>query len=112
MNLRDMLSQMVIECNANLLAIQERNLLRGLTIRVYVEPDMLIHLALIRDDVFPSQSEWDTVMRCWPQPLPIPWPKPKAEIGRKLHHRALTACWRVPRPEMQGAMELNNGALS
>ena len=111
-NLRDLLSRLIVEGNAHVLSTQECRLLHGLTIQVYVDEDRLVHLALIRPNVFPSRSEWNTVMRAWPQPLPDPQPQPVEAVGGRTHHRALTACWRVPRPEMLGAMELGEAPAS
>jgi hypothetical protein len=110
MNLRDVLSRLIVEGNAHVLSTQECTLLHGLTVRVYVDEEMMMHLALLRKGVFPSQTEWNTVMRCWPQPLPEPLPVPTEASGPRNHTRALVACWRTPRPEMRGAMELSEGA--
>jgi len=69
----------------------------GLVIEFYVTAAGENHLLLWRYQAAPSDLEWTTVMRRWPQPLPDPAPAPHP--FKNGQHYCLSAHWRAPRPD-------------
>lgn len=73
---------------------QRRTLFKGLSIEVAQNPTGDVQLLLSRSDVAPSQAEWDTVLKHWPERLPADLQKPSShKEGRRY---ALVGRW--PRP--------------
>ncbi len=72
---------------------------RGLTVTVYVDGRGRNHLKLSRLGVYPSASEWATVLRAWPQPVPEGVKPNQYPDGE---HRCLAAVWEVPRVDPFG----------
>lgn len=76
--------------------IQSITLRNGLEIRLYVDRERQVHLALQRQKVFPAETEWLTVLRCWPVQLPEMWPQPVECSSETLKTKALCAVWQTP----------------
>lgn len=98
--LRRLLEQALIAANGARNMKQTFVLGRGLQVELYVDEAGEVHLLLGRQGVYPADHERDTVLRCWPQPLPDPAPAFEQKKARGRH--ALVASWRPPRPEMAG----------
>jgi len=95
--LRHVLDLLIRDANAAR-DIRHKTLLRGgLVIEFYVTAAGENHLLLWRYQAAPSDLEWTTVMRRWPQPLPDPAPAPHP--FKNGQHYCLSAHWRAPRPD-------------
>lgn len=85
------------EAQAHPLQRQRFTLGRGLTIVVYVYQG-LNHLALVRPaPIFPSDQEWHTVLRNWPQPGALDDLEPKR--NRTADECYLWADWKPKTPQ-------------
>jgi hypothetical protein len=98
MDLKSALKTMVSSALRHPGRVQTATLSRGLVVRLYVSNDMQdIHLSIQRPEVYPSESEWMTILRKWPVPLPQTWPKPEYKSSPNV--KALCACWQTPQLE-------------
>lgn len=77
MTLRETLDNMLREAQLTKLPAR-RNLARGLRVAIRLE-GKLIDLQLARGDIYPSLSEWKTVLQQWPVPVSVVKP-PKALV--------------------------------
>ena len=68
-----MLTEILRELINNALAdtgqLYQRRLPKGLRITIRITATEMIYLGLDRDDVHPSQQEYDTVLKNWPEEL-------------------------------------------
>ena len=106
--LRQILAAMIRDANAARDLRQKPPRLKGgLFIEFYVTAAGENHLLLWRHQAAPSDLEWTTVMRLWPQPLPDPAPAPHP--FKNCQHYCLSAHWRMPRPDPFNAVATTNG---
>jgi hypothetical protein len=78
--------------------VQHIALRHGLGIELYVDENGVNHLMLYRPAVFPSESEWDAVLRAYPNLL-LPAQLPRPEQASSIRRKALIARWAPPRLE-------------
>jgi len=74
-----------------------RTLERGLMLAVLQDPGGNVALKLERANTAPSEQEWQTVVKSWPEPVPPDVVPQARKAGRRY---ALTARW--PRPALLG----------
>lgn len=99
------LADMLTEAHANRGRRIRRTLPGDLALVVYICELRRIHLAMIRRGIVgPSLTEWNTVMRAIPWPLPPTWPQPgRVEVTRPAGRLvALVADWPLT-PDIRGA---------
>jgi len=93
------LNQMIYEARHSQSQISYRKLPNALRIHIQSVENTLI-LTIGRDTVYPSKTEWETILRAWPykiKPDPVP----------TIHHGRLSLQAHIPiTTEMQATMKL------
>ena len=93
------LDQLVEQAGLNPGKVQEHKLKSGLTVKVNCEIDGTTRLLLAREKVYPSDTEYATILAHWPYDISLDVVPEKFEYSNnyKSHRFCLRAKWETPK---------------